>query len=184
MGATVGYNYIRGEFLGEPVPRFEGGAEGSLRGRPARQEHPGLAASISTCTLCVGAGAYICGEETALLESLEGKQGKPRFKPPFPANFGLYGKPTTINNTQSFASVPTILRKGAAWFAGLGRRTRAARSIFSVSGHVAKPGNFEVPLGIPFARPAGDRRWHAGRAQAQGRDSRRLVGARGAGRRS
>ena len=99
----------------------------------------------------VGAGAYICGEETALLESLEGKQGKPRFKPPFPANFGLYGKPTTINNTQSFASVPTIMRKGAAWFAGLGVANSGGTMIFSVSGHVAKPGNFELPLGIPFA---------------------------------
>ncbi|HMD72472.1 MAG TPA: NADH-ubiquinone oxidoreductase-F iron-sulfur binding region domain-containing protein, partial [Steroidobacteraceae bacterium] len=96
------------------------------------------------------AGAYICGEETALLESLEGKPGKPRFKPPFPANFGLYGKPTTINNTQSFASVPTILRKGAAWFAGLGPPNSGGTVIFSMSGHVANPGNFEVPLGVPF----------------------------------
>src|ERR1700749_2653117 len=98
----------------------------------------------------VGAGAYICGEETALLESLEGKQGKPRFKPPFPANFGLYGKPTTINNTQSYASVPTILRKGAQAFASLGPANPGATIIFSVSGHVNKPGNFELPLGIPF----------------------------------
>jgi NADH-quinone oxidoreductase subunit F len=99
----------------------------------------------------MGAGAYICGEETALLESLEGKQGRPRFKPPFPANFGLYGKPTTINNAQSYASVPTILRKGPEWFAGLGPPNSGGTVIFSVSGHVAKPGNFEVPLGIPFA---------------------------------
>jgi NADH-quinone oxidoreductase subunit F len=98
----------------------------------------------------VGAGAYICGEETALLESLEGKPGKPRFKPPFPANFGLYGKPTTINNTQSYASVPTIMRKGAAWFAGLGPPNSGGTMIFSMSGHVGKPGNFELPLGIPF----------------------------------
>jgi NADH-quinone oxidoreductase subunit F len=99
----------------------------------------------------MGAGAYICGEETALLESLEGKQGRPRFKPPFPANFGLYGKPTTINNAQSYASVPTILRKGPDWFAGLGPPNSGGTVIFSVSGHVEKPGNFEVPLGIPFA---------------------------------
>ena len=98
----------------------------------------------------VGAGAYICGEETAMLDSLEGKPGKPRFKPPFPANFGLYGAPTTINNTQSFASVPTILRKGPQWFAGLGPANSGGTVIFSVSGHVAKAGNFEVPLGIPF----------------------------------
>jgi NADH-quinone oxidoreductase subunit F len=84
------------------------------------------------------------------LESLEGKPGKPRFKPPFPANFGLYGKPTTINNTQSYASVPTILRKGAAWFAGLGPPNSGGTMIFSVSGHVTKPGNFELPMGIPF----------------------------------
>ena len=98
----------------------------------------------------VGAGAYICGEETALLESLEGKPGKPRFKPPFPANFGLFGKPTTINNTQSYASVPTIMRKGGAWFAGLGPPNSGGTLIFSVSGHVAKPLNIELALGIPF----------------------------------
>jgi NADH-quinone oxidoreductase subunit F len=86
-----------------------------------------------------------------LLGSLEGKTGKPRFKPPFPAAFGLYGAPTTINNTQSYASVPTILRKGAQWFADLGPKNSGGTVIFSVSGHVAKPGNFEVPLGIPFA---------------------------------
>jgi NADH-quinone oxidoreductase subunit F len=98
----------------------------------------------------MGAGAYICGEETALLESLEGKQGRPRFKPPFPANYGLYGKPTTINNAQSFASVPTILRKGPEWFAALGPQNSGGTVIFSVSGHVEKPGNFELPLGVPF----------------------------------
>jgi NADH-quinone oxidoreductase subunit F len=98
----------------------------------------------------VGAGAYICGEETALLESLEGKQGRPRFKPPFPANFGLYGKPTTINNTQSLACVPAILRNGAPWFAALGPEGSAGTALFSVSGHVEKPGNYELPMGIPF----------------------------------
>ncbi len=98
----------------------------------------------------VGAGAYICGEETALLESLEGKQGKPRFKPPFPAAYGVYGAPTTINNTQSVASIPTILRKGGQWFADLGVKGSGGTAIFSVSGHVEKPGNYELPLGIPF----------------------------------
>jgi len=150
MGATVGYNYIRGEFLGEPVPRFEAALveayEAGLLGKNIKGS--GIDVDIYTA---VGAGAYICGEETALLESLEGKQGKPRFKPPFPANFGLYGKPTTINNTQSFASTPTILRKGAEWFAGLGPTNSGGTVIFSVTGHVAKAGNFEVPLGIPFA---------------------------------
>jgi NADH-quinone oxidoreductase subunit F len=98
----------------------------------------------------VGAGAYICGEETGLLESLEGKPGRPRFKPPFPAGFGLYGQPTTINNTQSYASVPAILRNGPEWFADLGPDGSGGTLIFSVSGHVNNPGNFELPLGIPF----------------------------------
>ena len=149
MNATVGYNYIRGEFLGEPIPRFEAAlAEAyaaGLLGKNVRGSEVDF-----DLHLFVGAGAYICGEETALLESLEGKSGRPRFKPPFPANFGLFGKPTTINNTQSFASVPTIMRKGAAWFAGLGPANSGGTLIFSVSGHVAKPGNFELPLGIPF----------------------------------
>ena len=149
MNATVGYNYIRGEFLGEPIPRFQAALDeayaAGLLGKNVRGS--GIDFDLH---MFVGAGAYICGEETALLESLEGKSGRPRFKPPFPANFGLYGKPTTINNTQSFASVPTIMRKGAAWFAGLGPANSGGTVIFSVSGHVAKPGNFELPLGIPF----------------------------------
>ncbi len=148
--STVGYNYIRGEFLGEPVPRFEQALkeayEAGLLGRNIR----GSGVDFDLHTF-VGAGAYICGEETGLLESLEGKPGKPRFKPPFPANFGLYGQPTTINNTQSYASVPTILRKGPQWFASLGTANSGGTVIFSVSGHVAKPGNFELPLGVPFA---------------------------------
>src|ERR1700726_1782302 len=149
MTATVGYNYIRGEFLGEPVPRFEAAlAEAYAAGLLGRNIlGSGIDFDIYTF---IGAGAYICGEETALLDSLEGKPGKPRFKPPFPANFGLYGAPTTVNNTQSFASVPTILRKGAAWFASLGPPNSGGTVIFSVSGHVEQAGNFEVPLGIPF----------------------------------
>jgi NADH-quinone oxidoreductase subunit F len=150
MNATVGYNYIRGEFLGEPVPRFEEALreayEAGFLGRNIR----GSGVDFDLHTF-VGAGAYICGEETALLDSLEGKTGKPRFKPPFPAAFGLYGAPTTLNNTQSLASVPTILRRGAQWFAELGPKNSGGTAIFSVSGHVAKPGNFELPLGIPFA---------------------------------
>ena len=98
----------------------------------------------------LGAGAYICGEETALLNSLEGKKGMPRFKPPFPANYGLYGKPTTINNTETFASVPVIMEKGAEWFLNLGKPNNGGTKCFSVSGHVNKPGNFEIPLGTPF----------------------------------
>jgi NADH-quinone oxidoreductase subunit F len=149
MGATVGYNYIRGEFLAEPFPRFEAALrEAYAAGLLGRNVH-GSGVDFDLYAVA-GAGAYICGEETALLESLEGKQGKPRFKPPFPANFGLYGRPTTINNTQSYASVPTILRRGAKWFADLGVPNSGGTVIFSVSGHVNRPGNYELPLGIPF----------------------------------
>jgi NADH-quinone oxidoreductase subunit F len=149
MGATVAYNYIRGEFIDEPVPRFESALkeayDAGLLGKDIQKS--GIDFDLHTF---VGAGAYICGEETALLESLEGKQGKPRFKPPFPANYGLYGQPTTINNTQSIASVPSIIRNGSAWFAGLGPEGSGGTAQFSVSGHVENPGNFELPMGIPF----------------------------------
>jgi NADH-quinone oxidoreductase subunit F len=149
MGATVAYNYIRGEFLDEPVPRFEAALkeayDAGLLGKNIQKS--GIDFDLYTF---VGAGAYICGEETALLESLEGKQGKPRFKPPFPASYGLYGKPTTVNNTQSIASVPAIIRNGAAWFAGLGPEGSGGMAEFSVSGHVENPGNYELPMGIPF----------------------------------
>jgi NADH-quinone oxidoreductase subunit F len=150
MNATVGYNYIRGEFLAEPVPRFEAALAEAYAAGLLGKNILGSGVDFDLYTF-VGAGAYICGEETALLDSLEGKTGKPRFKPPFPAAFGLYGMPTTINNTQSYASVPTILRKGSQWFADLGPKNSGGTAIFSVSGHVNKPGNFEVPLGIPFA---------------------------------
>jgi NADH-quinone oxidoreductase subunit F len=150
MGATVGYNYIRGEFLAEPVPRFEEALKEAYDAGLLGKNIGGSGVDFDLHTF-VGAGAYICGEETALLDSLEGKQGRPRFKPPFPANFGLYGKPTTINNTQSYASVPTILRKGPKWFTDLGVANSAGTMIFSVSGHVNKPQNIELPLGIPFA---------------------------------
>jgi NADH-quinone oxidoreductase subunit F len=149
MGATVGYNYIRGEFMNEPVPRFEAAVREAYEAGLLGKNIGGSGIDFDLYTF-VGAGAYICGEETALLESLEGKQGKPRFKPPFPANYGLYGKPTTINNTQSLASVPAIIRNGAAWFAGLGPEGSGGTALFSVSGHVEKPGNYELPMGIPF----------------------------------
>ena len=149
MGATVAYNYIRGEFMDEPVPRFEAALkeayDAGLLGKNIQKS--GIDFDLYTF---VGAGAYICGEETALLESLEGKQGKPRFKPPFPASYGLYGKPTTINNTQSIASVPAIIRNGGIWFAALGPEGSGGTAEFSVSGHVEKPGNHELPMGIPF----------------------------------
>jgi NADH-quinone oxidoreductase subunit F len=147
--STVGYNYIRGEFLAEPVPRFEAALKEAYAAGLLGKNIKGSGIDVDIYTF-VGAGAYICGEETALLDSLEGKSGKPRFKPPFPAAFGLYGAPTTINNTQSYASVPTILRKGPEWFAALGPKNSGGTVIFSVSGHVNKPANFEVPLGIPF----------------------------------
>jgi NADH-quinone oxidoreductase subunit F len=149
MNATVGYNYIRGEFMHEPVERFETALQEAYAAGLLGKDIQGTGIDFDLYTF-VGAGAYICGEETALLESLEGKPGKPRFKPPFPANFGLYGAPTTINNTQSLASIPTILRKGAQWFADLGVKGSGGTAIFSVSGHVEKPGNYELPLGIPF----------------------------------
>ncbi len=150
MRATVGYNYIRGEFMDEPVPRFEAALKEVYAAGLLGENIQGSGVTFDL-HMFVGAGAYICGEETALLESLEGKPGRPRFKPPFPANFGLYGKPTTINNTQSFASVPQIIRNGAGWFADLGVEGSGGTMIFSVSGHVNKPGNFELPLGVPFA---------------------------------
>ena len=149
MNATVGYNYIRGEFLGEPIPRFEAALQEAYAAGLLGKNIRGSGIDFDLHTF-IGSGAYICGEETGLLESLEGKPGKPRFKPPFPANFGLYGAPTTINNTQSLASVPTILRRGPEWFTALGPKNSAGTMIFSVSGHVAKPGNFELPLGIAF----------------------------------
>jgi NADH-quinone oxidoreductase subunit F len=149
MGATVAYNYIRGEFIEEPVPRFEAAVKEAYAAGLLGRNIKGSGIDVDIHTF-VGAGAYICGEETALLESLEGKQGKPRFKPPFPANYGLYGKPTTINNTQSIASVPAILRNGAKWFADLGPENSGGTALFSVSGHIEKPGNYELPMGIPF----------------------------------
>jgi NADH-quinone oxidoreductase subunit F len=149
MGTTVGYNYIRGEFIDEPFPVFEAALKEAYAAGQLVRNMLGSGLYFDLHAF-IGAGAYICGEETGLLESLEGKPGKPRFKPPFPAAFGLYGRPTTINNTQSFALVPTILRRGPKWFADLGPEGSGGTAIFSVSGHVERPGNFELPMGIPF----------------------------------
>ncbi len=150
MGATVGYNYLRGEFAGLPFQRVEQAlkeaCELGLLGKNIQDS--GVDFDLHNV---LGAGAYICGEESALMNSLEGKRGLPRFKPPFPANFGVYGKPTTINNTESFASVPVIMQQGAEWFMNLSRSKNGGTKIFSVTGHVNNPGNFEVPLGISFA---------------------------------
>ena len=150
-GSSVAYNYIRGEFMDEPFSRFEKALKEAHEQNLLGQNILGSDVSIDIYA-SLGAGAYICGEETALLESLEGKKGQPRFKPPFPANFGLYGKPTTINNTESYASVPSIIRNGGLWFAEKGVANSGGMKCFSVSGHVNNPGNFEIPLGTPFAR--------------------------------
>ncbi len=148
MNASVGYNYIRGEFM-EPFKRFEGALEEAYKVGLLGQNINNSSINFDLYTH-LGAGAYICGEETALLESIEGKKGQPRFKPPFPANVGLFGKPTTINNTESFASVPEILRCGGQWFADIGVENSGGCKLFSVSGHVTNPANFEVPMGISF----------------------------------
>jgi NADH-quinone oxidoreductase subunit F len=151
IGATVGYNYIRGEFIDEPVPRFEAALKEAYAAGLLGRNIQGSGIDYDLHAF-VGAGAYICGEETGLLESLEGKPGRPRFKPPFPAQFGLYGAPTTINNTQSLASIPTIIRQGPEWFAKLGVQGSGGTAIFSISGHVERPGNYELPLGLPFSQ--------------------------------
>ena len=150
MGITVGYNYIHGEIWAE-YERFE---EALAEARAAGYLGDNILGSDFSFQLhgFHGYGAYICGEETALLESLEGKKGQPRFKPPFPASFGLYGRPTTINNTETFAAVPWIIRNGADAFLKVGRTNNGGTKIFSVSGDVERPGNFEVPLGTPFAK--------------------------------
>jgi len=148
MGASVGYNYIHGE-IWEVYERFEEAI------REARQQGY-LGEKILGSEFAFelhahhGFGAYICGEETALLESIEGKKGQPRFKPPFPATYGLFGKPTTINNTETFAAVPWIIANGAEKFLGLGKPNNGGTKLFSVSGDVEKPGNYEVKLGTPF----------------------------------
>ena len=149
IGATVGYNYMRGEFVDEPAIRFEAALKEAYEAGYLGKDILGSGVDFELYGT-LGAGAYICGEETALLESLEGKKGQPRYKPPFPANYGLYGKPTTINNTESLASVPAIMRNGAKWFADFGIPNNGGVKLFSVSGHVAKPGNFEINMGTPF----------------------------------
>ena len=150
MNATAGYNYIRGEFM-EPYYRFEEALKDAYEAGLLGKNLLGSDVSFDLYTH-LGAGAYICGEETALLESLEGKKGQPRFKPPFPANVGLFGKPTTINNTETFASVPEILSRGGQWFADLGVENSGGTKCFSVTGNVKNPANFEVPMGTPFSK--------------------------------
>lgn len=149
IGATVGYNYMRGEFMDEPYKRFDQAVKEAYDQGYLGKDIFGSGVDFDLYPT-LGAGAYICGEETALLESLEGKKGQPRFKPPFPANFGLYGRPTTINNTESLASVPAIIRNGGKWFADLGIPNNGGVKLFSMSGHLNNPGNFEINMGTPF----------------------------------
>jgi len=148
MGITVGYNYIHGEIF-EVYERFEAALE---EARAAGLLGNNILGSNFSFQLHAhhGFGAYICGEETALLESIEGKKGQPRFKPPFPASFGLYGKPTTINNTETFAAVPWIIRNGGEAFLNVGKPNNGGTKLFSISGDVERPGNYEIPMGTPF----------------------------------
>ena len=154
MGITVGYNYIHGEIF-TTYQRFEEALdEARAAGYISREAGDKILGSDFSFQLHAshGFGAYICGEETALLESLEGKKGQPRFKPPFPASFGLYGKPTTINNTETFAAVPWIIRNGGQAYLECGKPNNGGTKIYSVSGDVELPGNYEVPMGTPFAK--------------------------------
>jgi NADH-quinone oxidoreductase subunit F len=173
LGARVGYNYIHGEIF-EIYEIFE-------RALKEAREAGYLGDNLFGTDFCFqlhahhGYGAYICGEETALLESIEGKKGQPRFKPPFPASFGLYGKPTTINNTETLASVPWIVQHGGQAFLELGKPNNGGPKLFSVSGHVNRPGNYEVPLGTPFSEllemAGGVRRGHKLKAVIPGGSS-------------
>lgn len=147
MGAHVGYIYVRGEFIAERE-RLQAAIDEAYEARLiGRNNTNGWDFDLYVHH---GAGAYICGEETALLESLEGRKGQPRMKPPFPANVGLYGCPTTINNVESIAVVPTILRRGASWFSGLGRPGNTGTKLFCISGHVERPCTVEEEMGVPF----------------------------------
>ena len=150
MGITVGYNYIHGEIF-STYDRFEEALE---EARAAGLLGNNILGSSFNFQLHAahGFGAYICGEETALLESLEGKKGQPRFKPPFPASFGLYGKPTTINNTETFAAVPWIIRNGGQAYLECGKPNNGGTKIYSISGDVERPGNYEIPMGTPFSK--------------------------------
>ncbi len=149
LGVSIGYNYIHGEIF-EVYQRFEQAIE---EARNAGFLGNGIMNSSFSFQLHAfhGYGAYICGEETALLESIEGKKGLPRFRPPFPVSFGLYGKPTIINNTETFAAIPWIILNGGISYSKIGKPNNSGTKIFSISGDVKYPGNYEVPLGTPFS---------------------------------
>jgi len=180
IGATVGYNYLRGEFI-EPYERCELALREAYSAGLLGKNILGSGVDFDLYNH-LGAGAYICGEETALLESIEGKKGLPRFKPPFPANYGLFGRPTTINNTETLASVPYILKHGAQKFLDLGKPNNGGLKIFSVSGHVNRPGNYEIPLGTPFPEllkmAGGVRNGHRLKAVIPGGSSAKVLPAR------
>ncbi len=150
MGISVGYNYIHGEIF-EAYDRFEEALEEARAGGYLGNDILGSGFNFQLHA-AHGFGAYICGEETALLESLEGKKGQPRFKPPFPASYGLYGKPTTINNTETFAAVPWIIRNSGEAYLAIGKPNNGGTKIFSVVGDVQRPGNYEIPMGTPFSK--------------------------------
>jgi len=147
MGANTGYIYVRGEFIRERE-RLQAAIDEAYEGKLIGKNN--VHGWDFDLYVHHGAGAYICGEETALLESLEGKKGQPRLKPPFPANVGLYGCPTTVNNVESIAVAPDILRRGALWFAGIGRPNNTGTKLFCISGHVQKPCNVEEAMGTPL----------------------------------
>jgi len=149
IGAAAGYNYIRGEFW-EPYERFEAALQEARDAGLLGEDILGSGFNFDIHAH-LGGGAYVCGEETALLESIEGKKGQPRYKPPFPAMFGLYGRPTVINNTESLASIPDIMRQGGTWFKDLGVENSGGSKLFSISGNLNKPGVYEIPMGTPFA---------------------------------
>ena len=150
MGVSTAWNYIHGEIF-EVYQRFEQALDEARAAGYLGERILGSGFSFQLHAFH-GFGAYICGEETALLESLEGKKGQPRFKPPFPASFGVYGKPTTINNTETFAAVPWIIRHGGAEYLAIGKPNNGGTKIFSVVGDVNRPGNYEIPLGTPFSK--------------------------------
>ncbi|MES9905593.1 MAG: NADH-quinone oxidoreductase subunit NuoF [Sedimenticola sp.] len=149
IGASRAYNYIRGEFW-EPYERFEAALEEARVAGFLGDNILGSGFNLEIYSH-LGGGAYVCGEETALLESIEGKKGQPRYKPPFPAHFGLYGCPTIINNTESLASIPVIMEKGGQWFKDLGVENSGGAKLFSISGNIKNPGVFEIPMGTPFS---------------------------------
>jgi NADH-quinone oxidoreductase subunit F len=148
MGAHTAFIYIRGEYYNEAV-RLQAAIDEAYEAKLLGPDACGSGWDLDI-VLHRGAGAYICGEESAMLESLEGKKGMPRMKPPFPAAMGLYGCPTTVNNVETIAGIPTILRRGAAWFNALGRPKNAGTKIFCISGHVNRPCNVEEELGTPL----------------------------------